>query len=72
MKKDSPKPDDDTLRGEYELSDLQSGIRGKYLERYRNGTNLALLDSDIRAAFPTDQAVNEALRSIINGTTTNH
>jgi hypothetical protein len=34
--------------------------------RYRAGTNLALLDPDIAAAFPTDEAVNQALRAVLN------
>ncbi|MDY0165294.1 MAG: hypothetical protein RBS80_02050 [Thermoguttaceae bacterium] len=39
--------------------------RGKYLDQYRAGTNLVLLAPDVRVAFPTDQSVNEALRSIM-------
>jgi hypothetical protein len=69
MKKDNNEHDDD-LRGDYDLSQLKGGVRGKYLERYRSGTNLALLEPDIRAAFPTDEAVNEALRSVMQGGTT--
>jgi hypothetical protein len=61
-------PNDDDLRAEYEISELKGGIRGKYLERYRTGTNLALLAHDVRAAFPTDEAVNQALRSLMQGT----
>jgi hypothetical protein len=62
------KPDgaaDDDLRPEYDASVLTGGVRGKYLERYRAGTNLALLAPEVRAAFPTDEAVNQALRSLI-------
>jgi hypothetical protein len=55
---------DDNLRPEYDRSVLTGGVRGKYLERYRSGTNLALLAPDVRAAFPTDEAVNQALRSL--------
>jgi hypothetical protein len=69
MKKGKTKADDDDLRPEYDLSKLQGAVRGKYLSRYRAGTNLALLAPDVRAAFPTDQAVNEALRSLIQGRT---
>ncbi len=65
MKKDNVLPDEDDLRPEYDLSQLKGGVRGKYLERYRSGTNLALLAPDVRAAFPTDEAVNEALRSLM-------
>jgi hypothetical protein len=67
MKKDDANSDDDDLRQEYDLSVLKGGVRGKYVERYRAGTNLALLAPDVRAAFPTDEAVNEALRSLMPG-----
>jgi hypothetical protein len=68
MKKDHDiRPEEDDLRPEYDASVLKGGVRGKYLERYRAGTNLALLAPDVRAAFPTDEAVNEALRSLIHG-----
>jgi len=57
------KPDaDDDLLPEYDFSSLSGGVRGKYYERYRAGVNLALLEPDIARAFPTDAAVNEALR----------
>jgi hypothetical protein len=65
MKTDKVNRTDDELRPEYDLSQLQGGERGKYLDRYRAGTNLALLAPDVRAAFPTDEAVNEALRSLM-------
>ena len=65
MKNDESGPEDDDLRPEYDLSTLTGGVRGKHLERYRAGTNLALLAPDVRAAFPTDEAVNEALRSLM-------
>ena len=66
MEKDEVTPKDDDLRPEYDLSTLKGGVRGKYLERYRAGTNLALLAPEVRAAFPTDEAVNEALRSLMH------
>ena len=56
---------DDDLRPEYDISVLGKGVRGKYLKRYQSGTNLALLTPEVRAAFPTDQSVNEALRSLL-------
>lgn len=40
-------------------------MRGKYVEQYREGTNLVLLDPDVAQAFPNDKAVNEALRLLI-------
>jgi hypothetical protein len=67
MKKDKKASAEDDLRPEYDPSELKGGVRGKYLERYRSGTNLALLSPDVRAAFPTDEAVNRALRSLMQG-----
>lgn len=56
----------DDLRSEYEEAELQellaNGVRGKYAARYREGTNLVKLAPDVAAAFPTELAVNEALR----------
>ena len=57
---------DDDLRPEYDPSDLGPGVRGKYLKRYQSGTNLVRLVPEVRAAFPTDEAVNEALRSLLS------
>ena len=65
---DNKDDNDDDLLPEYDLSKLKGGVRGKYLQRYRAGTNLALLAPDIRAAFPTDESVNQALRSLIQST----
>jgi len=65
MKKEKNTEPEDELRPEYDLSQLKGGIRGKYAERYRAGTNLVLLSPDVAAAFPTDEAVNEALRLLI-------
>jgi hypothetical protein len=56
---------EDELRPEYDFSKMVGGVRGKYIERYRAGTNLVLLDPDIAKAFPTDASVNEALRLLL-------
>jgi hypothetical protein len=56
---------DDELRPEYDFSQLQGGVRGKYVERYRKGTNLVLLDTDVAQAFPTQDDVNNALRLLM-------
>jgi len=65
MKKEMNTQPEDELRPEYDLSLLKGGVRGKYAERYRAGTNLVLLSPDVAAAFPTDEAVNEALRLLM-------
>lgn len=59
------KVNSDELRPEYRREDLGPGVRGKYLELYREGTNLVLLSPDVAKAFPTEEAVNNALRSLI-------
>jgi hypothetical protein len=46
--------------------DFAGGERGKYLSRYREGTNVVLLDPDIASAFPDAAAVNNTLRLIVN------
>ncbi|MFO7632796.1 MAG: hypothetical protein R6W76_09665 [Caldilinea sp.] len=66
MKKDDMTEMDDELRPQYDLRTLlKDGVRGKYVERYRAGTNLVLLDPDVAKAFPDETAVNEALRLVI-------
>ena len=70
MKKDDETLQDDELRDEYDRKDLKGGIRGKYLKQYRKGTNLAKLAPEVRAAFPSDEAVNEALRSLMQESAT--
>jgi hypothetical protein len=56
----------DELRSEYDLAvPLKKGVRGKYAKRYKQGTNLVLLSPDVVRDFPNDEAVNEALRLVI-------
>ena len=56
----------DDLRPEYNLRQLlRTGVQGKYAKRYRQGTNLVLLEPEVARAFPTDSAVNQALRLVI-------
>jgi hypothetical protein len=51
-------------RQEYDFS-KRSGARGKYIQRYRAGTNLVLLSPDVAEHFPDEQSVNKALRTLI-------
>jgi hypothetical protein len=55
----------DELRKEYLREDFGKGVRGKYYATYRKGTNVVLLSPDVAKVFPTEDAVNEALRSLI-------
>ena len=50
------------MRAEY---DFRGGVRGKYVERYRSGTNVALLDPELAEAFPDSKSVNDALRALL-------
>lgn len=56
----------DTLRKEYTRADFPAGLeRGRYASRISEGTNVVLLDPEIAAAFPTSEAVNKALRGLL-------
>ena len=67
MKKGSRSSPDD-LRPEYDLASLGPGIRGKYAQRLK-GTTLVALQPEVAEAFPTSEAVNEALRVVMKTTT---
>jgi len=43
---------------------FSSGIQGKYSKRYKEGTNVVVIDPDIATFFPDHDSVNEALRSL--------
>ena len=58
MKK-AMKNQDDEMRPEY---DLRGGVRGKYYERYKQGTNVVLLEPDLAKVFRDSATVNSALR----------
>lgn len=54
------------LRPEYDFVRMKGGVRGKYLQRFREGTNLVLLEPDVAEAFPNEEAVNQALRGVLD------
>ncbi len=63
MKKTSRSSDSsDDLRPEY---DFRGGVRGKYAERFREGTNVVVLDPDVAVEFKDSQTVNDALRGLL-------
>ena len=63
MKKTSH--DVDELRPEYKRSDFGKLVRGKYAARVSAGTNVVILEPAVAKAFPTDKAVNDALRILL-------
>jgi hypothetical protein len=52
----------DDIRPEYPPELIRSGERGKYAERYREGTNIVLIDPELHKHYPDSEAVNRALR----------
>jgi len=65
MKKAERTPKDE-LRAEYKRSDFPKGlVRGKYAERLRESSNIVVLEPEVARAFPNQEAVNNALLSLI-------
>jgi hypothetical protein len=62
MKK-TKKPADD-LRPEYKRSDFGELVRGKYVDRLRESSNVILLDPEVARVFPNGASVNDALRAL--------
>ena len=60
-KQREPDPD---LRDEYDFS---GGERGKYAQRFAEGSNVVVLDPDVAKRFSDSASVNEALRSLLDG-----
>lgn len=58
-------PDDYELCDEYDLSTMTVVPKGRYAPHRRVGKNIVLLAEDVVEAFPTDEAVNEALRLVM-------
>lgn len=58
-------PSDYELRGEYDLSRMTIVPKGRFAPGRRTGKNVVLLAPDVVEAFPTDEAVNEALRLVL-------
>ena len=57
--------ENDDLRPEYPVELIRSGIRGKYAKRFREGSNVVIIDPDLSDVFPNSEAVNEALRDYL-------
>jgi hypothetical protein len=55
--------DDDDMQPEYDFS---GAVRGKYYERYQQGTNVVLLDPDVAQTFKDSESVNRALRLLVD------
>lgn len=66
MKKNK-EPEKDELRTEYKRSDFPSGlVHGKYAERMKESSNVIVLRPKVFKTFPNEEAVNNALLSLID------
>jgi hypothetical protein len=54
--------DDDEMRDQYDFS---KGVRGKYAERFREGSNVVVLEPDVAKRYPSSEDVNAALRRLV-------
>ena len=45
--------------------DFSKGVRGKYVERFKTGSNIIVLSPDVAEVFSDSESVNEALRTLI-------
>ena len=59
------KTDQDQLREEYPEELIKSGVRAKHAKRFREDTNLVLIEPDLHEFFPDSEAVNRALRAYL-------
>ncbi len=62
MSKPKEKASEREMLEEY---DFRGGVRGKYARRYAEGSNIVIVAPELAEVFPTSQAVNEALRKLL-------
>jgi hypothetical protein len=63
MKKASKKRKGDDLRPEYDLSQLEGGVRGKYYGQATAGTNLVLIEPDLTSVDTASAVAHSQRRS---------
>jgi len=54
----------DELRPEYTRADFGAFVRGKYVKRLQERSNVVVLDPEVADVFPTAASVNAALRAL--------
>lgn len=64
MKKRSISKDDQDIP-ELKREQLGVGVRGKYHKQFMQDSNVVVLQPEIQKAFPTSEAVNKALASML-------
>jgi len=61
MKKATKARRDPEMLDDYDFS---GGVRGKYVNRLADGSNVVVLSPDVAEVFPDSDSVNEALRPL--------
>ena len=64
MRKRSTKTLDQEIP-ELKREQLGRGVRGKYFNKFMQGSNVVVLRPEIQKAFPSSEAVNDALASYL-------
>lgn len=64
MKKRSISKDDQDIP-KLKREQLGVGVRGKYHKQFTQDSNVVVLQPEIQKAFPTSEAVNKALASML-------
>lgn len=62
MKKQAKSENDPDMLDDYDFS---QGVRGKYAERFAQGSNVVVLAPDMAEIFPDSESVNNALRLLV-------
>ena len=55
----------DEIRAEYRREVIGKGVRGKHYAEFKKGSNLVLLTPELSKIFPSNEAVNAALNSLV-------
>ncbi|MBM3737946.1 MAG: hypothetical protein FJW39_19365 [Acidobacteria bacterium] len=63
MNNDSASGEVEEMRSEYDLASMKGAVRGKYAGR--TFTNLVVIHPELVEAFPDSDAVNAALRAVL-------
>ena len=62
MKKQTEIERDSDMLDDYDFS---QGVRGKYMQRFAQGSNVVVLSPDVAEIFPDSESVNTALRLLV-------
>ncbi|MCX7149757.1 MAG: hypothetical protein NTY05_10170 [Rhodocyclales bacterium] len=65
MKKAKSANEPDELRAEYRREDFGPMVRGKHVKACREASNVVVIAPEVQKAFPNAQAVNDALRGLL-------